>query len=176
MLVGSTAVEVAGRSPVPVAVVPTGWEPADHRHQPVVVGLDPDHPYHHLLHEAFLWAERLGVPLVVVHGTEGPQQLEDEGEDDAVLSPAAAAAHERFEAALEWWRSRFSDVEVRAVPTAAHPAMALLAESEQGAQLVVLGRRVRRAEGGFGFGSVTHAVLHYTEVPVLVVPSEPTDP
>ncbi|MGA9746874.1 MAG: universal stress protein [Nocardioides sp.] len=180
LLVGSTAIAVAGRSPVPVVVVPTEWDGDAHRHQPVVVGVDPDNAHHHLMHLAFRRARRLRVGVVAVHGTEGPQQLDDEEDDGehrvaALLDPAESSAHDRFQAALTWWSGRFREVEVRAVRTAVHPAMALIAESEQGAQLVVLGRRVRDRDGGFGFGSVTRAVLHYAEVPVMVVPDEAAD-
>ncbi len=145
LLVGSTAIAVAGRSPVPVVVVPTGWDGDIHRHQPKSwSGVDPDHAHHHLMHLAFGRARRLSVGLVAVHGTEGPQQLNDEEDDEehrvaALLDPAESSAHDRFQAALTWWSGRFGEVEVRAVRTAVHPAMALLAESEQGAQLVVLG-------------------------------------
>ncbi len=49
--------------------------------------------------------------------------------------------------------------------------MAVLDAAEQ-AQLVVLGRHKDSRFSGFGFGSVTRAVLHYTTCPVLVVPTD----
>lgn len=155
LLVGSTAVAVAGRSPVPVVVVPTDWHAEEQAGQPIVVGLDPDHAHHRLMHLVFRQAERLGVPVVLVHGTEGHD---------------APDVGERFDEEVDRWRGRFPDVEVRALLTEQHPTMALLAEAELGAQLLALGRRRMHRFEGFGFGSVTRAVLHYAEVPVLVVP------
>jgi nucleotide-binding universal stress UspA family protein len=48
--------------------------------------------------------------------------------------------------------------------------MAVLDAAEQ-AQLVVLGRHTDGRLGGFAFGSVTRAVLHYAECPVMVAPT-----
>jgi nucleotide-binding universal stress UspA family protein len=156
LLVGSTAVAVAGRAPVPVVVVPTDWRQEDHATEPIVVGLDPDPAHHRLLHLAFRRAERLGVPLVIVHGKE----VHDDAPD----------VSEHFAEEVRRWRERFPQVEVRSYVTDHQPAMALLDEAESGAQMVVLGRRQAHRFDGFGFGSVTRAVLHYAEVPVLVVP------
>lgn len=155
LLVGSTSVAVASRAPVPVAVVPTGWEPEAHVAQPVVVGLDPDEAHHRLLHLAFRKAERHHVSLVLIHGSEShdPEGVE-----------------ERFGVEVALWQARFPAIEVRSELSPSHPAMALLAEAERGAQMLVLGRRDSHRFSGFGFGSVTRAVLHYAEVPVLVVP------
>ncbi|WP_165372436.1 universal stress protein [Nocardioides iriomotensis] len=155
LLVGSVAVAVAGRSPVPVTVVPGGWQQEEHTQLPIVVGLDPDRAHHRLLHLAFRRAERLVVPLVLVHGQE---------------SHDSADVGSRFDSEVTLWSERFPDVEVRSILTPQHPTMALLAEAEKGAQLLALGRRVTHRFEGFGFGSVTRAVLHYAEVPVLVVP------
>ncbi len=156
LLVGSTAVAVAGRSPVPVVVVPTDWRQEDHATEPIVVGLDPDPAHHRLLHLAFRRAERLGVPLVIVHGKEEHDDAPD--------------VSDRFAEEVRRWQERFPKVELRSYVTEKHPAMALLAEAESGAQLLVLGRREAHRFDGFGFGSVTRAVLHYAEIPVLVVP------
>lgn len=167
LLVGSTSLWVAGRSPVPVAVVPTVWDQPSHRTEPVVVGLDPERPHHQLLHLAFRRAHRLRVPLVVVHGWE-PHSSTPEEE----LASEEAAAHSLFETSLHAWRDRFPEVEVRAEASSHHPAMAVLAAMERGAQLAILGRHGGHRFAAFGFGSVTRAVLHYAEVPVLVVPND----
>jgi nucleotide-binding universal stress UspA family protein len=168
LFVGSTSLAVAGRSPVPVAVVPQGWRQHDHAQQPVVVGVDPYRSTSRLLHLAFRRAERLGVPLVAVHGWEAPgaQLFADSDVDDWQRE-----SHERFERTLQTWRDRFPTVDLRPVASADHPAVAVLDAAEQGAQLVVLGRRESNRVTGFAFGSVTRAVLHYAEIPVLVVPT-----
>jgi nucleotide-binding universal stress UspA family protein len=169
LFVGSVSLAVAGRSPVPVAVVPTGWHQAAHRTGPLVVGVEPDQPNHHLLHLALHRAERLGVPVVAVHGWEAPSA---EPTDGAPIA-GEAEAHARFEDTVSAWRERFPDVDVRLRTSSTHPALAVLQEAEAaGAQLVLLGRHHSNRFAGFGFGSVTRAVLHYTEVPVLVVPTD----
>jgi len=167
MFVGSTSLEVAGRSPIPVAVVPTGWDQAAHRQEPVVVGVEPDQPHHALMHLAFRRAERLEVPLVAVHGWEPPGTTAELPEDDG----GELAARARFDELVAWWQDRFPEVEARKRASPLHPAMAVLDQAEAGAQLVMLGRHHSNRFAGFGFGSVTRAVLHYAEVPVLVVPT-----
>lgn len=49
--------------------------------------------------------------------------------------------------------------------------MAVLDAAEH-AQLVILGRQPDGKLGAFPFGSVTRAVRHYSECPVMVVPTE----
>jgi len=80
-------------------------------------------------------------------------------------------------ARLEPWRSKYPDVAVETVVMHAHPAMAIL-ELADHAQMIVLGRHTApRRMGGFSFGSVARAVLHYSTRPVGVVPelAEPGD-
>ncbi len=91
---------------------------------------------------------------------------------DSPLDEWEREAHEQFEKSLAPWRERFPEVEVRAVTSSHHPAIAVLNEAEKGAQLVILGRHAASRFTGFVFGSVTRAVLHYAEVPVLVVPTD----
>ena len=85
-------------------------------------------------------------------------------------SPWEQNAHAEFDKVLDVWRDRFPDVEVVAVHSHSHPAMAVLDAAEH-AQLVILGRHTDGKLGGFPFGS-TRAVLHYAECPVMVVPTE----
>ncbi len=162
MLVGSTSLAVAGRSPVPVAVVPDEWQPERHAGGAVVVGVDPAHATDALLHLAFGRAGRLDVPLEVVHGRE---ELDDAAGTGADEDPTVV------EKLLGPWRESFPRVAVTAHERAGHPAVAVLDVAE-GAQLVVLGRRNSSRFTGFGFGSVTRAVLHYATCPVLVVPTD----
>ena len=169
LLVGSTSLALAGRSPVPVAVVPTDWDPHEHAGEPVVLGVDPYRSPDRLLHLAFRRADELGVPLVAVHGWEAPSGA---GWSDTPVEEWETEAHAEFGRTIEPWRGRFPDVEVRPVISSHHPAMAVLDAAEQGAQLVVLGRHASSRFTGFVFGSVTRAVLHYSTVPVLVVPTD----
>lgn len=162
VLMGSNALKVAGRAAHVVAVVPEGWASEDHAGHPVVVGVDPARSNDRLVTFACHRATTLGVPLVMVHGWEEHFGAEPHAEQ---------AAHEAFLDAAEEWRSRFPDLEIQAATSSLHPVHAILDAAEQ-AQLVIIGRRNSNRLAGFGFGSVTHAVLHYVHCPVLVVPTE----
>ena len=153
LIVGSTSIAIAGRAKVPVAIVPDAWKQEDHKTSPVVIGIDPYRGDHNAIHLAFSRARRLGVALVAVHGWESP------------------IADSWDESILDAWRDRFPEVEVVAVHSHSHPAMAVLDAAEH-AQLVILGRQTDGKLGAFPFGSVTRAVLHYSECPVMVVPTE----
>ncbi|HEX6249614.1 MAG TPA: universal stress protein [Nocardioidaceae bacterium] len=171
VLVGSTSIALAGRSPVPVAIVPDGWEPGGHAGEPIVLGVDPARPDHRPMHLAFRRARRLGVPLMAVHGWETPAAFAWKSE----VVAGALAEHEQevgrmFDELLATWTDRFPEVEVRPVRVHQHPATAILEAAEE-AQLVVLGRHDTGIFGGFPVGSVARAVLHYAETPVLTVPS-----
>jgi nucleotide-binding universal stress UspA family protein len=172
VIVGSTSIALAGRSPVPVAIVPDGWKQEDHGADPVVLGIDPHRPDHRAFHLAFRRAERLGVRLVAVHGWEPPSAYSwDASAVAGISSTWEQEAVTRFEQLLEVWQARFLDVEVTSVHRRTHPASAVLEAAER-AQLVVLGRHAEGMFGGFAFGSVARAVLHYVETPVIVVPGD----
>lgn len=164
LLVGSTSLAVAARSSVPVVVVPERWEPLARDLRPLTVGVDPAHVHTELLEAAFGRADALGVPLVTVHGWEPPSTPAP----DVEVAALERRAHDHFEEIIDAWAERFPAVEVRRVISSEHPAMAVLDAAD--AQLLVLGRRVGSGFSGFGFGSVTRAVLHYASCPVLVVP------
>ena len=172
VIVGSTSIAVAGRAKVPVAIVPDTWKQEEHQDSAVVLGIDPYRPEHNPIHLAFSRARRLGVRLVAVHGWETPTAY---SWDPAAMSGATSQweqeAHAEFDKVLDIWQERFPEVEVEAVHSHSHPAMAVLDAAEH-SQLVVLGRHTDGKLGGFAFGSVTRAVLHYSECPVMVVPTE----
>ncbi len=169
-LVGSTSIALAGRSPVPVAVVPDDWDPAAHEGRPVVLGVDPFKHEHRPAHLAFRRARRLGVPVLAVHGWEAPAVLSwDADVITGALTEHGREAAARFEEIVASWRDRFPDVELRPTTVHRHPATAVL-EAAEDAQLVVLGRHDPGLLGGFTVGSVARAVLHYSETPVITVP------
>jgi nucleotide-binding universal stress UspA family protein len=172
VIIGSTSIAVAGRAKVPVAIIPDGWKHAINKDAPVVVGIDPYRPETNPIRIAFRRAERLGVRLVAVHGWETPTVYSwDAASVVGVMSEWEKEANTEFDKVLDVWRERFADVEVEAVHSHSHPAMAVLDAAER-AQLVVLGRHTDGRLGGFAFGSVTRAVLHYSVCPVMVVPTE----
>lgn len=67
-VLGSTSIGVAGRSRVPVLVVPAGWDAAAHEDGPVVVANAPKN----VLAEAQAVAARYGVPVRRVLPSDGP--------------------------------------------------------------------------------------------------------
>jgi nucleotide-binding universal stress UspA family protein len=171
VLVGSTSIALAGRSPVPVAIVPDGWDPGPRQGRPVVLGVDPLRVDAEAADVAFRRARRLAVPLVAVHGWEVAPAFSWDVEAIAGHETEEHLAADRaFDDFLARWTARFPGVPVRPWRLHQHPATAVLEASEE-AQLVVLGRHAAGIFGGFAFGSVTRAVLHYAEVPVLVVPA-----
>lgn len=90
---------------------------------------------------------------------------------DAPLDEWEREAHEKFDELLRSWRERYPGVDLRPVTSSHHPAVAVLDEAAKGTRLILLGRRSSSRVPGFPFGSVTRAVLHYSTVPVLVVPT-----
>ncbi|MET9854514.1 universal stress protein [Streptomyces sp. NPDC006450] len=71
--------------------------------------------------------------------------------------------------ALEPWRQKYPDVDVREHVEQGSAGHVLLTASSD-AQLIVVGRRVRESSVGARIGSVAHAVLHHSARPVAVVP------
>jgi len=168
LMVGSTSIGVAGRSKVPVIVVPDGWQQAEHVSDAVVVGLDPEDTNDATLRFAFTVAHRRGVALTVAYAIDISPLL---AWDVELGSPAywADRAVQDLETALAPLRAEFPDVSVSVREVRGHPATVLLDESGP-AQLLVLGRH-HDSRIGFSLGSVARGVLHYAEVPVAVVPS-----
>lgn len=172
---GSTSIALAGRCPVPVAIVPDSWHQQDHRGRPVVLGVDPDRPDHRPTHVAFARARRLGVPLVAVHAHRPPAADDRDTSVQGGNGGTAPGVDRRFAEMVAVWRERFVDVDVRPVHAPTNPAEAVLAAAET-AQLVVLGRHDAGVLGGFTLGSVARAVLHAAPCPVIVVPADVADP
>jgi len=168
LIVGSTSIGVAGRSRVPVVIVPDTWRQADHATDPVVVGVDPDALHDAPLRFGFDAARRGGVDLVVVYAIDISPLLVWDVELGAPAYWQERGA-EGLEGTLKPLREEFPDVSVSVREARGHPATELLHEAGK-AQLLVLGRR-HRGRLGFTLGSVARSVLHYAEVPVAVVPS-----
>ncbi|WP_082599463.1 universal stress protein [Nocardioides sp. Root151] len=170
MLAGSTSIAVAGRSRVPVFVVPPAWEQAAHEHDKVLVGIDPDEGSETALRFAFTEAARRGVRLEVLHSVDIEPILVW---DPQLGGPTYREWQERgagsVERTVKPLRDEFPDVEVELTHKVGHPGTALL-DAAARAQLLVLGRR-RNGRFGLELGSVARGVLHHSETPVVVVPS-----
>lgn len=170
VVVGSTSIALAGRAPVPVTIVPDPWQQARHAGAPIVLGVDPLKADHKPVHLAFRRAKRLGVPVVAVHGQETPAAFSWDSDPTGEATGYERAAASAFDELLANWATRYPEVVVRPMRARVHPASAIL-EAAESAQLVVLGRHDAGIFGGFAFGSVARAVLHYSTTPVITVPA-----
>ena len=170
MMLGSTSTAVAGRSRVPIVVVPDGWEPEAHTDAPIVVGVDPGQELDRPLRWGFEHAERLDAPLVVVHSTDLSRSIVWDPQVEVMVdNDWMRRRSDDVRAGLELAQLTFPDVEATLVEDPEHPADLLLRQAEA-AQMLVLGRR---ESGRFGFtlGSVARGVMHHASVPVAVIPS-----
>lgn len=167
ILIGSTSIAVAGRSRVPVIVVPDDWTPPEHVRRPIVVGVDPERDHARPLEFAFARAEQWQVPVVVLHAAD------EEGLSGHLRSEEGSRSEisrRLIEATLAEHRASRPDVAVSVEQVRAVPAIGLL-DAAIDSQLLVLGRTAPSERlGGFPFGSVGRAVLHYSETPVAIVP------
>lgn len=180
LLVGSTSIAVAGRSSVPVVVVPDTWAATGKSSRPIVAGLEvhegsgtgPVSRDVTVLDFAFERADRLGVPVVVVSAWETPPMFAWSPVD---LSNWRADREEVTARALKPWTMRYPGVEVVVAAPAGNASNAVL-DAAATAQMVVLGRHTRPSHvGGFSVGSTARGVLHYADVPVVVTPDLPAN-
>ena len=167
-LLGSTSIALAGRSPVPVVVVPDDWTPASHSSAPVVVGTTlGDDSDTAVLRFAFERARGLRVPVVVVHAWEIPALYGWSPTDIADFRSRVTVALEEH---LAPWRKEYDDVEVVATTVAERACDAVL-DASRVAQLAIVGRHTPASRHrGLRLGSTARAVLHRAETPVAVVP------
>lgn len=175
-LVGSVGQAVVARAERPVVFVrapesadagPGPSEPEG----PVVLGLDANAPDEDLLAFAFEAAERRGSALRVVHSWSLPPYFAYGLPPDPQLNDQLAAAEAAtLTEALRPWRKKHPAVEI-VEQSSPGKAADQLVEAAEGAALLVVGRRIRRATPfGGRIGSVTHAVLHHATAPVAVIP------
>ena len=172
VLLGSTSLDVAAHAPCPVVVVRELPQQLPDR-PGVVVGSDGSELSEAAIAAGFEQADRLGVPLTVVHawfldyaGT-GLAALETDDVRLVVAQEEEAVASE----VVAGWSEKYPDVKVRQHTVRAHPVEALVDHS-RGAELVVVGSRGRGGFTGLLLGSVSQGVLHHAHSPVMVVKSE----
>ena len=170
MMLGSTSTGLAGRSRVPVVIVPDGWDQEAHAREPIVVGVDPLHEIDPPLRWAISRAARDGVPLQVGHGTDlAGSMVWDPRVDREATREWTERLSMVVRAAVGSLTEEYGDVDVEVVEEGGHPADLLLRRAAA-SQLLVIGRR-HPGRVGFSLGSVARGVLHYADVPVAVVPS-----
>lgn len=171
---GSVAFAVAAHAACDVAIVPQGDLVVPAPDRPVVVGTDGGPEGLRAARRAAEAAARWGAPLQIVRawqlpsltGWTGPAGGVDVGPDEVAFYEKAA--RESVESTAADVRESFPDVTVRTAVIEAHPVVALLDAAEK-AGLLVVGTR---GLGGFKrllLGSVSRAVIHHAETPVLVV-------
>ncbi|MFI7680148.1 universal stress protein [Actinophytocola sp. NPDC049390] len=170
LLIGSTAVALAGRAHCPMVVV-RGEVPA---HGPVVVGVDGLRDSEDAVAFAFAEASAQDADVVAVH-------VWHESLADAVLlghptppdfDGAQQRAYETLAERLAGWQEKYPDVHVTREVVRDHPSEALLRYAE-GARLVVVGTRGRGGVRGLVLGSTSQHLLQHAPCPVAVVRTEP---
>ncbi|MFJ8160079.1 universal stress protein [Streptomyces sp. NPDC096136] len=173
-LVGSTGSDTLPRTETPVVLVraapPTGATAGRKGDGgPVVLAVDLRSNCDRLFAFACEEAHRRSCPLVVVHGWSPPPVLSyapalDPGVGQEIADGLEATLREL----LSPWRSKYPRLAIDPRPVIGRPAVQIL-EAATDAEIVVVGRRVRRAALGSHIGPITHAVMHHATSPVAVV-------
>lgn len=183
-LIGSVSLAVVGKSRQPVVLVRADEAEADDgasgtpteapRYEAssgeVLVGVDLVHPSEPVLAFAFAEAARRGGVLRVLHSwtLPGPQAYAMVANPDFGELIGQRVAQGLADT-VRPWRAMYPDVHVTEeaiVGAAGHQ----LVEASKGAELLVVGRRKRKAPLGPHVGHVAHAVIHHCTAPVAVVP------
>ncbi|MPZ78949.1 MAG: universal stress protein [Actinophytocola sp.] len=171
LLIGSTAVTLAGRAHCPLVVV-RGED--DRSHGPVVVGVDGLPNSEAAVEFAFAEASLHGADLVAVHTWAEPvaDTLLLGHPEPPDFEPAQQHAYQTLAERLAGWREKYPDVHVTREVVRDHPSRALLRYAE-GARLVVVGTRGRGGFRGLVLGSTGQHLLHHAPCPVAIVRTEP---
>lgn len=163
LLLGSTSLKLAGRTPCPVVIV-RGRDTVDRRE--VLAGIDPrDDAHPAVLDHAFRRAAGRGTRVRVLHAWELPPTMFD-GAYPVEIRLMLAAAQDRLAEAVGPWRLRFPEVRVTEEARPGHP-VERLAEASARAELLVVGGHRHGPAGRIG--SVSHGVIHHADCPVAVV-------
>src|SRR3954453_20045778 len=179
LVVGSVAASMAAHARCPVVIVRGEGTISPGPDRPLVVGVDGSPASRAALDYAARTARNTSAPLVLVCAWN---VLRDErawvGIDaqvlvdrDALLHAQRKAAEEPLYAAVERVSADYPDVIVNASLVEASPAAAVL-HAAAGAGLVVVGTRGHGALASVLLGSVSHAVVYASPLPVAVVRAE----
>ncbi|MBQ0988118.1 universal stress protein [Streptomyces sp. F63] len=169
LALGSVALELAGRAPCPVVLVPAA-RAGEEKEPEVVLGLDARRPAAGALRYAFETARRRGARLRAVHAWSLPAPYAAPWAPYEVLEEERGAWEDQevqlLDDALHRWREEYPAVPVLADVRLFSPAEALV-KASAGAGLVVAGRG---GGPGVALGGVPHAVAHHARCPVALVP------
>jgi nucleotide-binding universal stress UspA family protein len=162
LLLGSVSSGVVRSAKCPVVVIRAEASFLPHSNQaPVLVGIDASPASELALAIAFDEASRRDVGLTALHAWSDAAAYQVPWQDWASEAERSLAEY------LAGWQERYPDVKVQRVVGLDHPGRALIAESES-AQLVVVGSHGRGGVAGLLLGSVSNAVVHSVDTPVIV--------
>jgi nucleotide-binding universal stress UspA family protein len=170
LLLGSVSSALVRHAHCPVAVIhldhtgAVGWED-----RPVLVGVDGSLAGELAMDVAFDEASRRNVDLVALHAWSGmgPLDLPRFGWAPIEWRNVEEEEGARLAECVQRWQQRYPDVTVHTILTADDPIPRILAQAKT-AQLVVVGCRGRGGIPGMLLGSVSRAVVHAADVPVIV--------
>ncbi len=164
-LLGSVSTALIQHAHCPVAVIRTDEGTTADPKAPVLVGIDGSPASEAATALAFDEASRRGVDLLALHAWSdvgvfpvlGMDWRDRESEGEEVLAERLAG-----------WQEEYPDVHVRRLLVCDRPSRWLLEQSEH-AQLVVVGSHGRGGFRGMLLGSVSSAMAHSANIPVIVV-------
>lgn len=170
VLLGSVALAVTSRNPVPVAVIPRDPAPAG---GPIVVGVDGSPLSEAAVGFAFDEAALRGAELIAVHAWNDVY-LDNQGLQPLLVDPQTLEQQERalLGERLAGWADKYPDVVVHQELRHQRPTTALL-EHSRSAQLIVVGSRGRGGFSGMLLGSTSHALASHAHCPVIVIRRAP---
>jgi nucleotide-binding universal stress UspA family protein len=161
-VLGSVSTALVQHAHCPVAVIHDGPVPADD--DPVVLGVDGSPASEAATAIAFQEAAQRGVDLVAVHAWSDSKLLAVPGVDwSAMAADEEAVLAEQLAGMVE----KYPDVTVRRVVVNDQPTRHLVEQSEN-AQLLVVGSRGRGGFAGMLLGSVSTALAHDVQIPLIV--------
>ena len=169
IVAGSAVHGLAGRAPVPVVVVPEGWEPAKRDHPVVTCAVQDTADADALVRLACVEAESRGADVVVLHTWDLGGTDFDTTVDVDMKRQWAERARRELEPTVAALRSAFPTVAVTVLVEHARAAEALLRAAAV-SDLLVVGRRHHRLPWGSHLGPVARAVVDRSPCPVLVAP------
>ena len=166
-LLGSVSSGLVHHAHCPVTVMHT--ERALSPQEPVLVGIDGSPTSERATAIAFDEASRRGVDLIALHAWTDMGPLEFPSINWAPIEWRNIEEREVEVLAerLSGWQAQYPDVTVRRVVVADRPGLRLLDHADH-AQLIVVGSHGRGGFSGMLLGSVSSAIVHSAQIPVIV--------